>query len=178
MPTKKRVRTPFRYQKNVYTCGPAVLQMVFAYFRKRYSQKLLAHIARTTEEAGTDHSGMIRAATSAGFYSYVNDNSSFHEIAHFLAHGLPVIVNYIGPSDRDGHYAVIVGFNNRDVILNDPWNGKGFRISKRAFLRNWHDYKNVHKQWIMVIAKDNFAIGKQFLPATKPLRAAKRRKSK
>ena len=155
---------PFHRQTTDYTCGPASLQMVFEYFGKYISQKKLEDLLKTSKDAGTNHEALIGAATDNGFYCYVNNESTVHEIKHFLLMHLPVIIHYIEPSSQEGQYAVVSGLRSGKLVLNDPWNGKGFHLSERNFLKRWHDSKNVHKNWIMTVSKEDFNIGKQFLP--------------
>ncbi|MBI2577885.1 MAG: C39 family peptidase [Candidatus Wildermuthbacteria bacterium] len=155
---------PFYKQMTDYSCGPASLQMVLEYFGKHVAQKTLGKIMDTSSKDGTNHKALIRAATKNGLYCYVNNESTLHEIKHFLCRDVPVLVHFIDPSGDDGHYAVAAGYKNGELILNDPWNGKGFRLSEMDFMARWHDPKNIYKNWVMAISKEKFSIGKQFLP--------------
>jgi len=168
----KKLDIPFYKQNNEYYCGPAVLQMVFDYFGYLKSQDLLADHANTNEEIGTTNQNMIKTALDHGFYCYVNNNSTFFEVEHFLEKGLPVIARFIAPelgvdpftNNFYEHFAIIKGINKKELIFNDPKFGKDFKISKRKFLERWHSAQNKHKEWIMVIAKDDFHLGRQYLP--------------
>ena len=164
------IRVPYHEQINAYTCGPASLQMVFEYFQKLESQHALAHKAQSSPEWGTDNSAMIRVATDAGFYVYVNNGSTLHEIKHFVEQGLPVIVNFIEPSDNEAHFAVVVGFNRKSLLLNDPSNGRKIRMSRKEFLDRWYSMHKIHKKWIMVLSLKDLHFGKQYAPTT-PLKA-------
>lgn len=167
----KKIRLPYYAQKTDYYCGPAVLQMVLKYFNFWQPQKKIARAAGTNNDTGTDNHNMIKVATACGFYCYVNNNSTFFEIRHFLEKGLPVIVNYIEPTDNEGHFAVVSGITGRSITLNDPWNGRNFKLSQQEFLRRWHDQKNIHHEWIMVVAKEDFHLGKQYLPEKQKVKA-------
>lgn len=167
MKVKVKLQVPYYKQKNWINCGPAVLQMVFSYFQHDLSQRKIARQAKTTAERGTENHDMIRVALEHGFYVYVNDHSTFFEIRHFLEKGLPVIVNFIEPTDDDAHFAVVSGITLHKIILNDPWNGRNFKMFHRDFLSRWHSSNNKHKEWIMVIAESDFQLGKQYLPRPK-----------
>lgn len=169
-----KLRVPFHYQQTTYTCGPASLQMLFAYFKKLESQHILARQAESSPERGTDNSAMIRVATEAGFYVYVNDGSTLHEIKHFLEQGLPVIVNFIEPSDNEAHFAVVVGFNRKSLLLNDPSNGRKIRISHKEFLNRWYGMHKIHKKWIMVLSTQDMHFGRQYVPTGKLEEVAER----
>ncbi|MCK9578942.1 MAG: C39 family peptidase [Methanoregula sp.] len=167
MKVKVKLQVPYYKQKNWVNCGPAVLQMVFGYFQHDLSQRKIAKQAKTSAEHGTENHDMIRVALEHGFHVYVNDNSTFFEIRHFLEKGLPVIVSFIEPTDNEGHFAVVSGITLHKIILNDPWNGRNFKMLHRDFLTRWHNESNTHKEWIMVIAKSDFNLGKQYLPHPK-----------
>ena len=158
------MRVPYHEQLNSYTCGPATLQMVMGYFGVHKNQRELAKKMKTKPWKGTDNKDLIRRATHEGFYCYVNNESTIFEIKHFLAMGLPVIVNYIEPSEDEGHYAVIVGYFFRWLILNDPWNGERFKISEKKFLARWYDSRKRYPRWIMVLSKKDMHFGKQYRP--------------
>ena len=155
----------FFKQDNEYSCGPTCLEMVFSYFGRRISKEKLEKLAKTTK-SGTSHVNMIKVAIKEGFYCYIHNNSSINQIKHFIDIKLPVIINYIEPSSNDGHYAVIVGYNKNSIILDDPWNGKNFKISIKEFNKRWYDYHKKHKysRWILVVSKKKFNLGKQYAP--------------
>lgn len=170
------LRIPYYEQEEVYTCGPAALQMVFAYFDELRSQRRLTRLADTTPEHGTAQADMIRVAQEHGFYCLVRTHASLHDVRHYIRAGLPVIVNYIEPSENIGHFAVVTGFTRRHVILHDPWNGEGFRLSRHAFRRRWEDEHGRHLRWCMVIAREPFDGTTSFLRCVRcALRAAFRR---
>lgn len=155
---------PFYKQINDYSCGPASLQMVLKYFGNYIPQDVLAMQLKTQKDDGTDHSDLIRVALENGLYCYVNRNSTLHEIIYFLSRDLPVIINFMEPSGNDAHYAVVIGFNKNNLILNDPWNGRQFQIDSDWFVEHWYDTENRAKQWIMVLSLEDFHLGKQFIP--------------
>lgn len=156
---------PFYRQNNSYSCGPASLQMVFSFFNKHEAQKTLMIKAHTTQD-GTMHHNIIEVARKEKFYCYVNNNSTIHEIKHFIDSGYPVIVNYTEPSSEEGHYSIIKGYDRRGILMNDPWNGQNFRLSEKDFLSRWHDHynHNEYKKWLMVISKTDLQVGRQYLP--------------
>lgn len=155
---------PFYKQDTHYTCGPTSLQMVLEFFGVRHGEKDLAILAKTEHE-GTAHGDLIMAVTRLGFHCYVNSGSDLSEIKHFLKLGFPVIVNYMEPSDDDGHYSVAVGYDKKTIILHDPWNGPYFTLKQEEFARRWYD-DGAHRShhWLMVVANRPFNIGRQYLP--------------
>ncbi|MEK7505640.1 MAG: peptidase C39 family protein [Patescibacteria group bacterium] len=158
-----KLDVPFYKQDTDYTCGPASLQMVMDFLGEFRSEKKLAKEANTLSTRGTKHGGLMEAVSKEGFYSYVNKNSNVEEIKHFLKMGLPVIVDIT--AEKEGHYAVAVGFKDGKIILNDPWYGKGVKKPEKEFMENWHDEN--FRNWIMVISDKDFNLGKQYKPASK-----------
>ena len=156
------IKLPYFHQHTNHTCGPACLKMVFAFFGKRLPEKKLARLSKTNFD-GTKHSKMISLARKEGFYCYVHENASLNQIKHFIDLKIPVIINYIEPSEEDAHFSVIVGYEKNFLILDDPWNGKNFKIDSKEFEKRWHG-KDRCKNWILVVSKDQFDIGKQYNP--------------
>ena len=58
-----------------------------------------------------------------------------------MREGIPVIVNFVEPSEEVGHFGVAIGEERGRVILHDPWNGEGFSLPLEEFERRWLGYK-------------------------------------
>lgn len=165
-----KLEIPYRKQVNEYMCGPATLQMVLAFFGKTSSQRKLRKMMQASpaelKNRGTSNHKMVRAAQRAGFYVYVNEDSIMEEIHYFVGLGYPVIINYIEPSEDEGHFSVVAGFSAllKQIVLKDPWNGDNFKISEAQFLRRWRSRYDGHQRWMMVVSKKPFKLGKQFYP--------------
>lgn len=165
--SKVYLKVPYFKQDTDYSCGPACLQMVFAYYHKRASEVSLIQQLRTNGKIGTTPGWMISIVRKYGFYAYVSNDSSFEEIRYFLDIGKPVVVYFVEPVTHDDHYAVVVGMENGNIILNDPMNGKQYTITKKSFDRCWHGEKKYQKnlrRWILVISPDEIPMGRQYKP--------------
>ncbi|MEK9182294.1 MAG: peptidase C39 family protein [Patescibacteria group bacterium] len=164
-----KLKIPFYKQDTDHTCGPASLQMALSFLGDFKSEKKLSEEAHTNHDVGTKHNAMIETARKEGFYCYVNNDSSLNEISNFLAEGLPVIIHFAEPQAEEEHYAVVVGFEKGEIILNDPWNGKNFKMGKKDFLSRWHGAQGNHQyiKWAMVISDEDFKLGKQYSPIAK-----------
>ena len=166
-----KISVPFFWQDTKYTCGPASLQMVLSFLGDFKSEFSLAKAVHVSKESGTKHSSMIEVACREGFFCYVNSQSTVNEIKHFLALGFPVILDYTEPSSDEGHYAVVVaiargGFLMKEkVYLNDPWHGANYSLALDELLPRWHDPLTKSHGWMMVLSKEDFNIGKQYLPS-------------
>jgi len=159
------INLKFFKQKEEYTCGPAALRMVFDFFDKKFSEERLKKDLKPNKKIGTKHQALIKEARKKGFYCFVHDNSSMSNLKYFIEKGFPVIVHYIEPSDNLGHYAVVVGFNKKKIILNDPYNGKNFKIKIKEFEKRWRPEEKIsQKRWMMIISKNRFNLGRQYAP--------------
>lgn len=172
-----KIKVPYYRQKRDYFCGAASLQMLMSFFGKFKSQKELAKMTGLTlteiKKNGINNEKMIEAARNSKFFVYVNSKSNLEEIKYYINLKLPVLVNYIEPSDDQGHFAVISGYNRftKSLTLNDPWNGKNFKLDETVFLARWHSGFEKHGHWLMIISKKSFDLGRQY----EPLKIKKRR---
>lgn len=155
---------PYFRQDTNYSCGPATIQMICAFYGYRESERDLMRLAKTTT-TGTSHGNLISATLKFGLYVYLNTDTTLQEIKYFLDSGIPVVVNYTEPSTEDGHYAVAVGYSAKHLILHDPWNGPHFHLPWREFERRWYDH-GVHKShhWLLAVSDKPFAVGRQYAP--------------
>ena len=160
------LKIPFYKQDTDYTCGPTSLQMVLSFLHDHKSENYFTKKTHANKNDGTMHKWMIDVAEKEGFYCYVNNNPSLEELKKFIESGLPAIIHFTEPTGDESHYSVITGFGREQVIMNDPWNGRDFKIKERDFLSRWHGNigSSNYKKWMMIISKENFNIGKQYLP--------------
>ncbi|OGY90746.1 MAG: hypothetical protein A3B31_03750 [Candidatus Komeilibacteria bacterium RIFCSPLOWO2_01_FULL_53_11] len=111
--------------------------MVLAFYGQQISQEQLARLLQVSKKYGTARKQLVRIAKKLGFRVIAQHRGTVQDLLRHIRAGCPVIVNYLEPSDNEGHYAVVVGFRNGSIILNDPWNGRGFKIPLREFLKRW-----------------------------------------
>jgi len=162
-----KLSIPHFDQNTDYTCGPATLQMVLTFLGKPKSQKRLTRQLKVRQAEmklhGTNHKKLIEAALRNKLCVYANENSTIAEIKHFLKLRLPVIVNYIEPDSNEGHYSVIsgYGFMRRTIIMNDPWNGKNFKLPEKEFFKRWKSGDGSNTRWILVISKKPLSFEKK-----------------
>lgn len=160
-----QLKVPFCKQDTKYSCGAASTQMILKFFDIFFSEEELIKKLKTDEEFGVNPKEITEFFNKQGLFCYVNDQSSIEEVESFLGKGLPVMVNYLEPSNDEGHYAVVVGIANGDIILNDPWNGEKFKLTRRDFEKRWIDERGRHPRWMLVVSDEDLNLGKQFLPA-------------
>lgn len=125
--------------------------MVFLFFGKMESEEELAKKLRTEKKEGTSHTKMKQIARREGFKVITREGATITIIKNFLKKGKPVIVNYIEKENNEGHYAIVTGINKGQIIMNDPWFGKDFKMEKKEFMERWKSEKGDSKKWLMAI---------------------------
>jgi len=155
---------PYFKQDTDYSCGPASLEMILGYFGIRRSERDLMHELHSNSEVGSRHQRIINALTGYGLHVYVNNESSIEEVAFYLEQELPVLVHYIEPTTDEGHYSVVVGMPEADIVLNDPYNGERFRMTQNAFEKRWKDEDGEFVRWMLAASDESLSLGKQFHP--------------
>lgn len=146
-----RINVPYIEQKDNFMCGPAVLQMVLAFFGVHAEQEALAHLVTTSPKFGTPASRMARAAREYGFGYTVKQGASVEDIKIYLGDDLPVIVNFIEPDGNEGHFGLVIGHEEDELIIHDPWNGPEFKIKEEEFVRRWRAENDGRYHWILII---------------------------
>jgi predicted double-glycine peptidase len=138
-------------QATEYTCGPAALQSVLAYFGKAaQGEKALARQARANHVWGTTERDLRRLALRQGLKVRMQYDLSLAELKRRVRSGLPVIVGlqawptnpkrFDPENSNDGHYAVVIGFDRSRVWFMDPAASLGRRgwLKTGDFLKRWH----------------------------------------
>lgn len=130
---------PFYSQKPVEDwCGPVTLQMfIEAVDGRKIPRHVLVKLCKTRGE-GTYIPELRAALRELGVEHRTRVNSSLAFVGSIIKETRkPVIVIYREPEDEDLHYALCVGLTNSNILLNDPWHGRGFRLPRDEFVRRW-----------------------------------------
>ena len=140
-----------RRQLTDYTCGPASLRTVLKFFGKNAYEKPMIKYAKINSNYGTSHTQMRKLARKYKFSCYTKENAGIKDIEHWIDKKVPVIVDYQdwgANNGRNGHYAVVIGYNKKFLTIADPANydygdrrhyAGVKRISKKKFLKRWWD---------------------------------------
>ncbi len=149
----KSLKVPYFLQKTDYTCGPASLQMVLAFYGIEATEEELATELETNSDIGTLHHNIIEGVKSRGLYTYVNDKGTINELRSLLDLKVPVVVRFIEPYDDEDHYSVVVGANRFFITVHDPSNGAKQYYTHRSFLRRWKcEMIGPDAQWLMAVS--------------------------
>lgn len=141
------LKVPYRRQKWAYTCGPASVQMIFAYWKKRLTADALERRLKTSRKSGTGRRMLVKVARHEGFRVQFSTGGTTAILKKYLAAGIPVIINFVEPSEGEGHYAVLTGVSGTFITMNDPWSGKGSKMAVREFIGRWKR----RNRWFMAV---------------------------
>lgn len=136
-------------QEQSYSCGAASLRIVFDFFGDVLTELEIAKLAKTSAETGTDARNMVAAAKALGYAVNWREHWTAKEVVGSVRKGIPVIANFQHYSHNkgDGHYAVIVGFTQKDEFIIDdpakPYKGGGFyKIPISKFMEFWYELED------------------------------------
>lgn len=137
---KKILDVPHYLQSDDSTCGPASLRMVFAYYDYYLSEKDIAEACDHTYELGCKSEDMACAAESLGFDVYLKNNSTIEEVIRLIDANVPVIVDWFCGDPPEGHSSVVIGYNDDNLFILDPYLEEMRIVSKFDFRRCWFDF--------------------------------------
>jgi len=158
----KILDVPHYLQSDDSTCGPASLRMVFAYYGTYMTEKDIAEVCDHTYELGCKSEDMACAAESLGFDVYLKNNSTIDEVVKLLDANVPVIVDWFCGDPPEGHSSVVIGHNEENLFILDPYLEEMRVVSKYDFRRCWFDFyetpitpQNLYVGQIIVIRPNN-----------------------
>ena len=120
-----RTRYPIIYQHDATDCGPAVLAMIAAHYRKRISISRLRELSGT-DRRGTTLAGLSTAAEHVGF----SPNAVRATPGALAQLTLPAIAHF------HNHYVVLYKVTRKHCLVGDPAFGL-HRLSREQFLKAW-----------------------------------------
>ena len=131
-------------------CGPASLSMALSYFGIHQSQAALGQALRPYQNQQGDNDDkdvtmeeLAHQARKYGLLAYHRPNGSIALLKHFLASGMPVIVETVLTKDDDiGHYRVVKGYDDASgtILQDDSMQGHNVRFSYADFDSMWKKY--------------------------------------
>jgi predicted double-glycine peptidase len=140
---------PLTRQSTDYTCGPASLQSILAYYGEEWREDTLARAVKSDPEEGTNYREIVRFARSQGLIAEAREGMTIDDLARAAKAQRPVMVAIQAWGDyqekyaddwEDGHYAIVVGVDDDNVYLMDPSTiGNYTFIPIPQFLTRWHD---------------------------------------
>lgn len=151
-----KLKIPYFKQESWYTCGPACLRMVLAFFGIARTETEVMKECDTTE-LGTTTIKLSTAAYKFGLKSSPLKNAKMEYLRNELKNGRPVIVlldpsHLYGGISGFGHFIVIVGFSDEEIIYHDPdvTEGEYMHIDGVTFQNAWE----ATRRWMISMEKE------------------------
>jgi predicted double-glycine peptidase len=153
---KQSLSVPLVRQATNYSCGAAALLAVLFYWQVFDGREDELYAALGTDpEHGTQPESIARVARAHGLRASVEDNLEIRHLAHHLARGATAIVSLQAWRDEDpravdwkntwedGHYAVLVGLDERHAYFMDPSAAGAYAfVPLKELVDRWHDYES------------------------------------
>lgn len=144
------IKTPVppKPQELSFSCGAGALRSVLHYFNIKKTEEEVRKVAKTNEDDGTRTQNLIKAARHFGLETKAKYNMDEQNLKDWLDEKKPVIICFQAwgnkkqyKDKKSGHYAVVIGYDEENVYLQDPAIHTKHRghIPWKEFIKRWHD---------------------------------------
>jgi len=148
----KLLDVPNLRQSHDYSCGPGCVQAVMAYYGEDFRESELIYLLNTSKDKGTYIKNIVKFLHHQGFSATIQYKMTIDELFSYIDENIPVIVliqawgkeadfknNY---KDRweDGHFVVVVGYTDKNILISDPSIYNTGYIPISEFVDRWHDF--------------------------------------
>lgn len=141
---------PIGRQTFDFDCGAKALQIVMAYYGIDVREDELLEELQC-DNYGTPLVNMMYVAEKYGFQVVANNGVFLDTVKQYLDENHPVIVvvqawaqRYMTLEDwrvdyDDGHYVIVIGYDDKIIIFEDPASFRRTWMTEEEFLVRWHD---------------------------------------
>lgn len=169
----KILKFPELRQTYCWDCGANAMQSVLVYYGIDIREQITMKLAKTTR-SGTPILGMKKVAKEYGL-DFEAGKMTIEDIKKYLDKNIPVILLVQAWSDKkntnwekdwnDGHYVVAIGYDNKKLYFEDPWETVRTYLTFTEFQKRWHDVDpkgKKHISWGMAVfgKKANYNLSK------------------
>jgi len=147
------LNVPHYLQSDDSTCGPASLRMVMGFYGLDITEKDLAAACGHSYELGCRSEDMACAAEGLGFDVILKNNSTISELSNIVNSGVPVIIDWFCGDPPEGHSSVVIGVDEKNIYILDPYLEEMRTVTKEDFRRCWFDFYETP------ITPDNLYVG-------------------
>jgi predicted double-glycine peptidase len=146
---------PNTRQSYEYSCGPAAVQSIMAYYGEDFRESELISLMKTAKDEGTYIKDIVKFLHFQGFSTKLKQKMTVDELCSYIDKKIPVIVliqAWGSESDfkkhyrdcwNDGHFVVVIGYTDQDILISDPALFSVGYIPISDFSDRWHDMDEV-----------------------------------
>ena len=152
---------PHYRQGKAWSCGPACVRMILAFYGETVSEAELVEALGANERDGTHPRSIVAHMRLRGLRIRQIGDSGMHGLALEAGRSRPVIVGYqdwsgcrrpdYSTSWDHGHYAIVIGHKDDRIWLCDPSSKRKRRsLAAEDFLSRWRDIDSagrIYRQW-------------------------------
>ncbi len=136
-----KLPVPHFKQQHSYSCLPACVRMVLAYWGQEHSEEELAQALGTLPVWGTRPESVVAGLDKLGYHALWFERATLERLLDLLAEGWPVIVFVRAadlPHGRVGlHAVVVVRIEGGQVTCLDPTLDHELSVELSSFLKAW-----------------------------------------
>ncbi len=148
----KLLDVPNLRQAHEYSCGPGAVQAVLAYYGVDFRESQLINLMKTSKDNGTYIKDIVGFLHFHGLSATVKHKMTINELFGYIDNNIPVIVliqawgkerdfkNHYKECWDDGHFVVVVGYTDENVLISDPATYNTGYIPISEFADRWHDF--------------------------------------
>jgi len=142
LPGPSAMLAGIRHEQQTWNnCGPATISMLLSRFGRTETQREAAAFLKPyRDDKNVSPDELVDYARSFGFEGRVIAGGDLNMIRTFVANGLPVIVEtwFIPePNDEMGHYQLVIGYDEDELIFYDSYQGPNVREAVAQFEPLW-----------------------------------------
>ncbi|MEI7980985.1 MAG: C39 family peptidase [Bacteroidota bacterium] len=139
-------------QAHDYSCGPGAVQAVMAYYGDDFRESELIDLMKTSKDKGTYIKDIVKFLHYRGLSATIKHEMTTHELFSYIDENIPVIVliqawgnendfkNRYKECWDDGHFVVVVGYSDKNILISDPAIYNTGYIPISEFIDRWHDF--------------------------------------
>jgi predicted double-glycine peptidase len=150
-----KIDLPNTFQLEGYTCGPAALMAIFAYYGVGPEEEWDLETTMKIDKTGSDPAHIIRAVKRYGLAFEESRPMRVARLCELLDRGRPVMIMVQAWGERDsyakrwsdGHWIVAIGHDREGVYFEDPalYRTRGF-LSFEELETRWHDIEGPQRR--------------------------------
>jgi tetratricopeptide (TPR) repeat protein len=149
-------------------CGPASLSMALSYFDINISQEEIGKDLRPYQNAIGNNDDksvtleeLAQKGEELGFVTYHRPNGNIDLLKKLISQNIPVITRTITkPGEDIGHYRLIRGYTESEIIQDDSLQGKGLKYTYEGLNVLW---KQFNYEYLVLVPKEKVSIAENFL---------------